>query len=146
MITWRRTGALVVAAGLLLTSCTSGSEGNSVSQSFLPSATRSDPGPVRHDPEPLTKRFPGLGEPVSVTWQSGTDGRSRRTGTEHLLDRRGRPAAAGGDAVAAGHRRTDRHRGAGPADAVRAAVPDGPWRTADALATTFASPGFGTQA
>src|SRR6478609_3826266 len=74
MITWRRTGALVLAAGLLLTSCTPGSEENSVSPSFLPSATRADPGPVRHDPKPLTKRFPGLGVPVSVTWQSGTMG------------------------------------------------------------------------
>lgn len=30
--------------------------------------------PIRHDLEPLTKRFPAIGEPISATWMSGTLG------------------------------------------------------------------------
>lgn len=40
----------------------------------LPPAQKGDPGPVRTDLDPLTKRFPALGEPVSATWQSGVLG------------------------------------------------------------------------
>ena len=145
VITGRRAGALVLAAGLLLTSCTSGSEENSVSQSFLPSAARSDPGPVRHDPEPLTKRFPGLGEPVSVTWQSGTVGDPAVPGpSTYWIDAavQVRPSVMQSLQATAGLTGT-------PApdlpEAVHDAVPDGPWQTADALAAAFASPGFGTQ-
>jgi hypothetical protein len=36
--------------------------------------------PVRHDLEPLTKRFPALGNPVSASWVSGTMGDSRVPG------------------------------------------------------------------
>lgn len=37
-------------------------------------ATKSAPNPVRHDPEPLIKRFPALGKPVATSWVSGDMG------------------------------------------------------------------------
>lgn len=37
-------------------------------------ATKGAPNPVRHDPEPLIKRFPALGKPVATSWVSGTMG------------------------------------------------------------------------
>lgn len=37
-------------------------------------ATKSAPSPVRHDPEPLTRRFPALGSPVAASWVSGVMG------------------------------------------------------------------------
>ena len=131
MITWRRTGALVLAAGLLLTSCTPGSEENSVSPSFLPSATRADPGPVRHDPEPLTKRFPGLGVPVSVTWQSGTMGDPAVPGpSTYWIDAAAQLQPPVMQSLRATAGLTDTAAPDLP-DTVRAAVPDAPWQTAD---------------
>ncbi len=38
------------------------------------SAQKRDANPVRHDLEPLTKRFPALGSPVSASWVSGNMG------------------------------------------------------------------------
>lgn len=40
----------------------------------MSSATKTGTGDVRTDPEPLTKRFTALGQPVSATWMSGTLG------------------------------------------------------------------------
>lgn len=37
-------------------------------------ATKHSPNPVRHDLEPLTKRFPELGSPVAASWVSGDIG------------------------------------------------------------------------
>jgi hypothetical protein len=43
-------------------------------------AQKRDANPVRHDLEPLTKRFPNLGSPVSASWVSGNMGDSRVPG------------------------------------------------------------------
>ncbi|WP_131810515.1 hypothetical protein [Mycolicibacter sinensis] len=43
-------------------------------------ATKHLPNPVRHDPEPLIKRFPKLGSPVAASWASGEMGDPRVPG------------------------------------------------------------------
>ncbi|WP_133055496.1 hypothetical protein [Mycolicibacter terrae] len=43
-------------------------------------ATKHSPNPIRHDLEPLTKRFPALGSPVAVSWVSGDMGDQRVPG------------------------------------------------------------------
>lgn len=140
------TGALMLAAALLLSSCTSGSGASPVSSSFLPSATRSEPGPVRHDTEPLTKRFAALGEPAAVTWQSGTTGDSSAPGpSTYWID-----AAVHLDpTVAAGLRATSGLSDAPlpelPVEVLAAAGP-GRWQTGDALDAAFSTAGFGTEA
>jgi hypothetical protein len=46
----------------------------------LPALSRGDRGPVRHDLEPLVKRFGALGSPRGATWQGGTLGSDRVPG------------------------------------------------------------------
>lgn len=43
-------------------------------------AAKSAPNPVRHDLDPLTKRFPALGTPVTASWVSGEMGDLRVPG------------------------------------------------------------------
>ena len=43
-------------------------------------AQKNDASSVRHDLEPLTKRFPAMGDPVSASWVSGNMGDSRVPG------------------------------------------------------------------
>lgn len=50
-------------------------------------ATKSAPNPVRHDLEPLTKRYTALGTPASASWVSGTMGDPRVPGpSRYWLD------------------------------------------------------------
>ncbi len=55
---------------------------------MLPPARRNPPTePVRSDLDPLLRRFPALGSPVSAAWQSGTLGDSRVPGpTTYWID------------------------------------------------------------
>ncbi len=139
-------GALMLVTALLLSSCTSGSEASPVSSSFLPSATRSEPGPVRHDAEPLVTRFTALGDPATVTWQSGTTGDSSAPGpSTYWID-----AAVELDPTVAARLRatsglTDAQLPELPPDVLAAAGP-GPWQTGAALDAAFSTAGFGTQA
>lgn len=145
----------VAAVGLLLSSCTSGPAG----PSLLPSATRADPGPLRTDEAPLTRRFPALGDPVTVTWRSGTTGDGAAPGpSTYWIDAVVRlpPGTADELAAAAGVSPTVAATGAATGDAtaelpadlpadVRAAAGNGPWRTAATLDAAFSTSGFGTQ-
>lgn len=142
-----RAAGPLLAAALLLASCTSGSEETPVSSSFLPSATRTDPGPDRHDPQPLTRRFTALGEPVTVTWRSGTTGDPAVPGpSTYWID----AAVQVQSPVAATLRATPGLTGAElPPDlpaAVRSAAGDGPWLTGAELDAAFSTAGFGTRA
>jgi len=50
-------------------------------ESTSPAATHTEPsGPVRTDLDPLTRRFPALGTPVTASWQSGSLGDDRVPG------------------------------------------------------------------
>ena len=49
-----------------------------------PAATAFDEAGMRSDPEPLTRRFPALGTPRSVRWQSGRVGDNRVPGPSTL--------------------------------------------------------------
>lgn len=140
-----RLGTPVLAAALLLASCTWGSAGPPASPSYPPGATRSAPGPVRHDTQPLTTRFPALGDPVAATWQSGTTGDAAVPGpSTYWID----AAVAVPPTVAAGL-----HATVGLAEAdlpelsteLLAAAGSGPWRSGDALNAAFSTAGFGTQ-
>lgn len=141
-----RTAGLLLAAALL-TSCTSGSEETPVSSSFLPSATRTDPGPDRHDPQPLTRRFAALGEPVAVTWRSGTTGDPAVPGpSTYWIDAAVQlpPSAVTTLRATPGLTSADL-----PADlpaSVRSAAGDGPWQTGAQLDAAFSTAGFGTRA
>jgi hypothetical protein len=139
-------GAPVLAAALLLASCTSGSAGPPASPSFPPSATRSAPGPVRHDPPPLTTRFAALGDPIAVTWQSGTTGDGSVPGpSTYWID----AVVAVQPTVAAGLHDTAGLTGADPPELsaeLLAAAGSGPWQTGDAVNAAFSTAGFATQA
>lgn len=62
----------VAALALLLAGC--------ATTSSAPAARGPAEGPVRTDAAPLIKRFPALGEPQKVAWQSGRFGDSRAPG------------------------------------------------------------------
>lgn len=53
-----------------------------VQPGFSPNAPRGqeNSNPVRHELEPLTKRFPALGPPVAASWVSGDWGSPRMPG------------------------------------------------------------------
>lgn len=59
--------ALVFAVAISLGGCRSGDESPRTETSIQANA-------IRHDLEPLTKRFPNIGSPISATWMSGTLG------------------------------------------------------------------------
>lgn len=63
-----------VAVGLGLAACTGNPEAQPTNprSSMSATQTKDGTGEVRHDLEPLTKRFSALGTPVSATWMSGT--------------------------------------------------------------------------
>lgn len=77
---------LVVLVGVLLTGCSllpggSGTEGEDVPVKNV------DERGMRTELEPLTKRFPALGQPVSAQWESGTLGDDRGPGpTSYWID------------------------------------------------------------
>jgi hypothetical protein len=127
--------ALVVALGLVgMSGCgTSGSARSEDAEMLrpLPEVSRGGRGDVRHDLEPLTKRF-GLGEPRGATWQGGA-----------LADRAPGPSTYWIEAVVqlapgAGAELAER-TGAAPTDPpvvpeeLRSALSDGPWVTSPAL-------------
>lgn len=136
----------MLAAGLLVGSCTSGSMAPSVSSSSLPDATRSAPGPVRHDAAPLTKRFTALGEPVAVTWRSGTTGDGSVPGpSTYWIDAVVRLQPAVGADLRSTSGLTETSLPDLPSDLL-AAAGDGPWQTSEALDAGFSTAGFGTRA
>ncbi|MEO7447860.1 MAG: hypothetical protein ABI336_06245 [Humibacillus sp.] len=63
-----RTRSTVTTSGTTGTSGSSGSAGGTEATGQRKTGT----GEVRHDLDPLTKRFSALGTPVSATWMSGT--------------------------------------------------------------------------
>lgn len=66
---------MMLGCGLLATSC-----GAVATAPAPPTAQKTGTAQIRHDFEPLTKRFLGLGAPVSATWMSGTFGDPRVPG------------------------------------------------------------------
>lgn len=66
-------------AGLFLAGCTSPLPAPNTdhrSPMSTPAPKQIDERGLRTDPEPLLRRFPGLGQPASVRWMSGTTGTS----------------------------------------------------------------------
>ncbi|MEV0357714.1 hypothetical protein AB0H71_16810 [Nocardia sp. NPDC050697] len=100
-------------------------------------AERTTPGqslPVRHEPEPLTQRFPGLGEPVTTEWVSWDNNSERGAAPgpstvwiEAVVELR--PERAGE------LRALSMLTGEDPdlRDPLRPLLPDGPFRTGRAL-------------
>jgi hypothetical protein len=139
---------LMLTAGLLLSSCTSGSPQAPASVSFAASATRSDPGPVRNDAEPLTTRFPALGDPVAVTWRSGTTGDGSVPGpSTYWIDAAVQVTPATMGALRGTPGLTDGSLSDLPdlPAEVLAAAGDGPWQTGSQLDAAFSTAGFGVQ-
>lgn len=140
----RRTGAgVLVAAGLMLSSCTDAPGGSTPPAS----ATRADPGPLRSDEGPLTGRFAALGDPVAVSWRSGTTGDPAVPGpSTYWIDAAVRLTPATAAELAAGPGLSPAELPADlPAD-VRAAAGNGPWRAGESLDRALSSAGFGTRA
>lgn len=76
---YRRQRQVAVAAALVAVAATAScatqdNQRGNTETSVETFATKSAPNPVRHDLEPLTKRFPALGEPVAASWVSGDMG------------------------------------------------------------------------
>ncbi|WP_273736473.1 hypothetical protein [Mycolicibacterium septicum] len=65
---------IIAAILVCLTFVASGCNSTTGSQRTTGEATTTTPNEIRHDLEPLTKRFPVIGNPVSATWMSGTLG------------------------------------------------------------------------
>ena len=73
--------AAVLVAALSVVSCTPHGHNPQDKEAAVGTiATKHSPNLVRHDPEPLTKRFPNLGSPVAVSWVSGDMGDPRVPG------------------------------------------------------------------
>ncbi|WP_420120361.1 hypothetical protein [Nakamurella sp.] len=142
----RQAGAgVLVAVGLMLAACTAG-PAVPTGTTLLPSATRADPGPLRTDEDPLVRRFPPLGDPVAVSWRSGTTGDPAVPGpSTYWID----AAVQLDPTVAAGLRTTAGLSAAQlpalPSD-VLAAAGAGPWLSGAALDAAFTTSGFGAQA
>lgn len=71
---WLAVG-LALCVGVFASGCTSEPSARTVRDSTEETtAQKRDANPVRHDLEPLLKRFPELGTPVSASWVSGNVG------------------------------------------------------------------------
>ncbi|MCV7386144.1 hypothetical protein H7K14_20235 [Mycolicibacter longobardus] len=73
--------AALLLASLSMASCTPHTHDSHGGEAALGTiATKNAPNPLRHDSEPLTKRFPRLGSPVTTSWVSGDMGDPRVPG------------------------------------------------------------------
>ena len=70
---------VVLLAGALLAGCSYSPDGSGTGGEDAPVKNIDERG-MRTDLEPLTKRFPALGQPVSARWESGTLGDDRAPG------------------------------------------------------------------
>jgi hypothetical protein len=103
-------------------------------------STRDDPGPVRDDMAPLTRRFTALGDPVAARWKSGTLGDPDMPG----------PSSYWIDAVvqvspAVAERLGDNTDDADPPEVVddlAPELPDGPWVGSEQLDRALSTSGF----
>ncbi|MGV0834889.1 hypothetical protein [Mycolicibacterium thermoresistibile] len=80
---WARklVGTAALLAGFGVVSCGPVPQNAQHNEDAAATATaESEPNPVRHDLEPLTKRFPALGTPVAASWISGEMGDPRVPG------------------------------------------------------------------
>lgn len=137
---------MLLGVTALLASCT-WSPDAPANTSVPPGVARNDSGPLRSDEAPLTRRFPALGDPVTVAWRSGTTGDGAVPGpSTYWIDAAIRlpPATAGALAATAGLTAAELPVDL-PAD-VRAAAGSGPWQAGEPLNTAFGTAGFGTQA
>jgi hypothetical protein len=136
-------GLLVAVAGGAFVIIQSRSSSDDLTMSHpLPESSRGDRGPVRHDLEPLTKRFAALGSPTTATWQGGVLGSRDAPGPStywieaviHLDQGRGdqlvaeHPGAPGGAPVVD--------------EALATALPDGPWVAGPELDRAFEADGY----
>jgi hypothetical protein len=134
---------MVIAVGVGAARVLQPDRNDEVSMSHpLPDLSRGDRGPVRHDLEPLTKRFSALGSPRAATWQGGTLGSDRVPG----------PSTYWIEAVVqlepgAAHPLAEAH-GATPVaapgidEALSPALTAGPWVAGDQLDGAFRAEGF----
>ncbi|OHU07129.1 hypothetical protein BKG60_00515 [Mycobacterium syngnathidarum] len=66
---------LTLAAVFALSACAASSNnGQQMERTVTAPAAKTTSNPVRHELEPLTKRFPALGSPVAASWVSGDMG------------------------------------------------------------------------
>ena len=140
----------VTAALLALTTTACGTSSptppNDRTRSTVSAATKTGTGEVRHDLDPLTKRFTALGAPVSATWMSGTLGGEAPGPSTYWIDAVVEldPEVARSLASETGAEETTEE----PAvvDDLAASLPDGPLLAGPALDARFAESGFVTTA
>jgi hypothetical protein len=112
----------------------------------LPELSRGDRGEVRHDLDPLVKRFAALGSPRGATWQGGTLGSDRVPGPStywieavvQLQPGSARQLAEAHAAQPVAAPRID--------EALAPALTPGPWVASDQLDGAFRADGFSGRA
>jgi hypothetical protein len=114
-------------------------------RSTVNAATKTGTGQVRHDLDPLTKRFTALGRPVAATWMSGTlDGEAPGPST-YWIDAVVRLSPDTATALRA-HSPAPTTETPDVEDGVRSALPTGQLLCSDALDAAFAQGSFRAKA
>jgi|SRR6478735_153593 len=139
----------VTAALLALTTTACGTSSptppNDRTRSTVSATTKTGTGEVRHDLDPLTKRFTALGAPVSATWMSGTLGGEAPGPSTYWIDAVVRLTPDAASALRA-HSPAPTSETPAVEDGVRSALPSGGLLRSDALDAAFAQGSFRAKA
>lgn len=155
-MTWRRAGIALALAGVALasTACTDADPADRTARggttadnprSRVSTQNKTGTGDLRHDLEPLTRRFSALGDPVSATWQSGTLASDAPGPTTYWIDAVVELTPEVATALRA-HETEPTSETPEVVDAVRAAIPSGPLRRGADLDAAFAQGSFRAKA
>ncbi len=128
-------GPFVVLIGALVVGCQKADE--------YPVSGPLPPTEVRHDLDPLTKRFPAIGTPTSatwVTWNSATGGLAAPT--TYWIDAVVTLAPATAAALVASHRPTDDGKRPTVQALLASNVPTGPFLTSASLDEALSTSGW----
>ena len=118
---------------------------NDRTRSTVSAATKTGTGEVRHDLDPLTKRFTALGTPVSATWMSGTLGGDAPGPSTYWIDAVVRLSPEAASALRADSP-TPTTETPDVEDGVRSALPTGQLLRSEALDAAFAQGSFRAKA
>jgi hypothetical protein len=103
-------------------------------------AAKTTSNPVRHELEPLTKRFPALGSPVSASWVSGDMGDPRVPGSSrYWIDAIVEVSPATADGLKATHRPLPTADRPDVWETLRDVLPQGGFLASDQLDAAFTS-------
>jgi hypothetical protein len=149
---WRRAGITFALVGVAVagTACSDADPADTTARggttadnprSSVGTQKKTGTGDLRHDLEPLTKRFTALGDPVSATWQSGTLASAAPGPTTYWIDAVVELTPEVATALRT-HETEPTSETPEVVAAVRAAIPSGPLRHGADLDAAFAQGSF----